>query len=225
MLLPGCGDIKLDTGSLGLGKDSNDLSNIGATPDPSWHNSYLDGPHGRYACSDCHVSVARTSGGKSPFREIAGDQICANCHMGDYNRTSLFNHGAYKIGTHCNSCHYSDNFRSHARVAHNKYHEKITYSCATCHPDKTPGNHLADGRTGSCELCHKYPNWAGAGFNHSGVSSGCASCHSRHYSGYACESCHTYGISWGYSHSRVRNDGCPACHGNDGHGGGGGGRD
>jgi hypothetical protein len=76
---------------------------------------------------------------------------------------------------------------------------------------------LSDGRTTSCEGCHKYPTWRAANFNHSGVTGGCASCHTKHYAGYACEACHTSGISWSYRHSRVRNDGCPACH--DGGGG------
>ncbi|MDH5508936.1 MAG: hypothetical protein OEZ32_01130 [Nitrospinota bacterium] len=220
-LFAGCGDITIDTGQLGLGDNSNDLSNIGLSPDPSWHNSYLVGAHGSFACGDCHASTARTGASSPLLREMSGDQICARCHMGDYNRTSLFNHGAYKIGTHCNSCHYSDNFKYHTRPSHNKYHEKISSSCVACHPGKTPGGHLADGRTGLCEMCHKYPNWQGTGFSHSGVTSGCSNCHSKHYSGFPCESCHTFGISWGFSHSRVRSDGCPACHGSDGHGGGG----
>lgn len=221
-LAAGCGDISVDTGQLGIGNNSNDLSNIGSTPDPSWHSSYLIGAHAGYACSDCHISVARTNGIKSPLREISGDQVCANCHMGDYNRTSLFNHSTYSIGTHCNSCHYSDSFKLHARPSHSSYHDKISSSCISCHPGKTPSSHTVDGRTGSCEICHEYPSWLGANFNHSGVSSGCANCHSRHYSGFACESCHTYGISWGYSHGNTRADGCPACHGSDGHGGAGG---
>ena len=220
-LVSGCGEIKVDTGSLGVGNNSNDLSGIGSTPDPSWHNSYLVGAHGGFVCTDCHVSTARTGAGSPYIREISGDQICARCHMGGYNRKNLFDHGAYKIGTHCNSCHYSDNFRYHTRPHHSAYHEKISSPCIACHPGKTPGSHRSDGRTASCEMCHKYPNWNATNFNHSGVSSGCANCHSRHYDGYPCEACHTYGISWGYSHSRVRSDGCPACHGADGHGGGG----
>ena len=241
-LFSGCGDT-------GLGGPGNDLSGIGAKTDPGWHTSYLVGAHGGYACGDCHVSAARTN-----FREISGDQICARCHMDAYNRTGLFNHASYKIGTHCNACHFSDSFTAHTRVSHGAYHGKIAANCLSCHPGKTPASHYSDGRTANCESCHKYPSWApsggahtytsgcarchsgkkpgshgaatyatcenchkypswkGATFTHSGISSGCASCHSRHYGGYACEACHTSGISWRYRHSQVRADGCIACH-------------
>ncbi|VAX20051.1 hypothetical protein MNBD_NITROSPINAE02-1394, partial [hydrothermal vent metagenome] len=66
----------------------------------------------------------------------------------------------------------------------------------------------------TCENCHQYPSWSGAGaeFNHSGVLSGCRSCHPGHFLGYDCEWCHTYGISWGYSHSRNKSQACGACH-------------
>jgi hypothetical protein len=213
-LTAGCGNISAK--QLGLSNKSSDLSGAGVTPHPSWHTSYLSGTHAGYVCSDCHVSVARVKAARSTFREISGDQICARCHTDAYNRTNFFNHPSLNAGTRCNTCHYSDSFTSHTRISHRAYHNSITGSCISCHTGKTPANHKKDGRTANCESCHKYPDWRNASFNHSGVSGGCASCHSGHKAGYACESCHTFGISWGYSHSRVRNDGCPVCHGSGG---------
>ncbi|MDH5508935.1 MAG: hypothetical protein OEZ32_01125 [Nitrospinota bacterium] len=270
-MFTGCGDVTINTDQFGLPVNNNstgDLGGKGQTPDPSWHNSYLDGRHSSFVCTDCHVSTARTDMGetdlaRSPFRETPKDQICSRCHMGDYNRTSLFNHTVANTGTYCNSCHYSDSFTAHTRISADTYHGLIGGSCSSCHSNRTPGNHRADGRASACERCHSYPSWSGASgahtatsncvschaartpgnhqrdgrtskcenchnypdwsnasFSHSGVSTGCASCHSRHYSGYACESCHTSGISWSYKHSRVRSDGCIACHDGDGHGDG-----
>ncbi|MDH5638695.1 MAG: hypothetical protein OEZ04_09405 [Nitrospinota bacterium] len=309
-----CGDVAINTDQLGMPNNntgSGDLSGKGQTPDPSWHTSYLAGAHGSFLCTDCHVSTARADMGqtdlaRSPFRETPRDQICSRCHMGDYNRTSLFNHTVAKTGTYCNSCHYSDSFTAHTRISADQYHGLIGGSCASCHAARTPANHRADGRATACEKCHQYPTWSGASgghtatsncvschaartpanhradgratacekchqyptwsgasgghtatsncvschssktpanhqrdgrtskcenchqypdwgnasFSHSGVSSGCANCHSKHYSGYACEACHTSGISWSYRHSRVRSDGCVACHDGDGHGDG-----
>ncbi|MDH4185074.1 MAG: hypothetical protein OEV92_12680, partial [Nitrospinota bacterium] len=134
-MVASCGDIKVDTSQLnpGASNTSSDLSGAGVTPNPTWHNSYFEGPHGGFLCTDCHVSVARTDGGKSPFREISGNQICANCHMDKYNRTTFFNHQVTKAGTHCNSCHYSDSFRSRTRISHTQYHQVIGGSCDACH--------------------------------------------------------------------------------------------
>ena len=297
-LAQGCGDVSVKTEQLNTAKNSPvDLSAQAPKIDTGWHTSYLEGAHSGFICTDCHVSVARTN-----FREISGDQICARCHMDAYNRAGLFNHAAFKADTHCNSCHFSDSFRSHSRLQHSAYHGSISGSCESCHTGKTPASHAngrtancaschmyptwsasgggahsytsgcvnchsaktpaqhkndgrtanceschkypawtsvsggggthshtsgcvnchsaktpskhkKDGRTANCELCHKYPSWKNASFNHSGVTSGCASCHTKHYSGYACEACHTAGISWRYKHSGVRNDGCTACHG------------
>ncbi len=293
-----------DTTSSG-GGGSSDLSKIGLTPDTSWHDSYLVGSHTRYSCDNCHTSTARTKGASAGNRELAANEICYTCHAGNYNSTSLPNHTTTGMDTYCNSCHYSDNFRSHLRVSHTEWHSAVSTSCATCHSGREPSSH-SDGRNSgcenchtyssgswglsggshtytsgcsschasskpanhygdTCESCHTYPSWSGAasghtytsgcsschsgskpanhygdtcenchtypswsaatGMDHTGISTGCSSCHSRHYSGYACEWCHTSGISWSYSHSRVNSSACNACHSGDGHGDEGGGDD
>ncbi|MBI5178234.1 MAG: hypothetical protein HZA04_03140, partial [Nitrospinae bacterium] len=53
---------------------------------------------------------------------------------------------------------------------------------------------------------------------HIAATTGCTSCHSKHYSGYNCEWCHTTAASggykkWSYSHDSVNNSACSACHG------------
>ncbi|MDH5756762.1 MAG: hypothetical protein OEZ55_08860 [Nitrospinota bacterium] len=211
---PGCnGDLFND---VIVSSDPNDLSGIGVTPDSSWHDHYLQGKHARFTCADCHISAARNNGGV-PLRELQNDMICYQCHSGEYGRTDLFNHARYKIGTYCNSCHFSNTFWHRARPAHEKFHHAIAEdsNCVACHDDKIPSQHRNGGLTSSCEMCHKYPSWAGATFDHSTVTSGCAACHSRHYDGSQCEWCHPFGVSWEFRHGVGDHRGCEICHRGD----------
>lgn len=260
-VISSCGDGSVDgasTSSSGGSSGANitDLSGISRTPDTSWHDSYITGAHASYQCGDCHTNTARMNA-----LATSNDQICYQCHVNDYNNTSLLNHSQYKIGTYCNSCHYSDSFTSHSRVSHSEYHGAITSSCESCHTNRYPSSHTGSRTSGcenchsysgggwavssssggshytsncsschlsrmpanhygtTCENCHSYPSWSGsAAFDHSSITSGCASCHSKHYAGYSCEWCHTFGQSWSFSHSRVNSQACSACHGSDGHG-------
>jgi len=305
VLLSGCGSSST-SGSGGSGQNgsggSKDLSSIAKKPDFSWHASYLTGKHASFGCGDtCHTPslTAKAAAGSAGY-QVTSDrkQICYQCHAANYNATSALNHSASNTGTYCNSCHYSDSFKTHNRLSHDQYHMNITSSCATCHAGRAPASHASSGRTSGCESCHSYkngawsltsgahnhtsgcsschsgkkpashanrpdtceschsypswagakmnhnglsdcsschagrapanhfgaacgnchsyPSWKGAKFNHSGVSGGCASCHTKHYSGYACEGCHTSGFNWGFSHNRVSSSNCSACHDNGG---------
>jgi len=210
MQLAGCGGLSVTNQK----SDPNDLSGIGVKPDSSWHQQYLAGRHARYACNECHVSVARTDGGKAPLREIDGKQICEKCHSADYWRKELFDHERYKTGKYCNSCHFSDTFRQIARVGHDKFHHAIggDTTCVSCHENKNTQVHKNQGIRGSCQKCHKYPTWKGATFNHAGITNGCAGCHQRHYDGSECEWCHTQPMSWSFRHGVGDVRGCDLCH-------------
>lgn len=249
---------------------SKDLSSIGKKPDFSWHDSYMTGKHASFGCGDtCHtLALTAKVGAYSAGYEVTSDrkQICYQCHAANYNATSYLKHSSYNIGTYCNSCHYSDSFKTHTRVNASEYHTNITTGCATCHSGRYPSSHAGSGRTSGCENCHSYkngswgitsgahsytsgcnschsskmpanhfgttcenchtyPSWKGAKFSHSGITSGCASCHTRHYAGFSCEGCHTQGISWNFSHSRVSPSNCSACHDGNGEDGDDGGDD
>lgn len=246
-------------GSSSTGGSGSDLSSIALKPDFSWHDSYLVGTHATFGCGDiCHTMALTARTGSSVSLAVTSDrkQICYQCHAPNYNATSLINHASYNIGTYCNSCHYSDSFKTHNRVGYDKYHQYITTSCETCHASRYPSSHSANGRTtgcagcheysagkwgfkagahihtsgcsachagkkpashskyatDSCEMCHSYPAWLPVSFSHSGISSGCSTCHSGHYSPYSCEGCHTRGISWAFSHNGVSSQNCGACH-------------
>ncbi len=260
----GGGNTAGDSGGNGQGSASTsngDMSSMGQTPDSSWHSSYLVGSHSTFVCSTCHTSPTRSASMKSVIKinskEVANSEICYICHASDYSN-SVFNHDSRNTGVYCNSCHFSDSFKSHNRINQTQWHNEITTSCLTCHGDKTPAMHQSDGRTSNCESCHsyssgwsgasgatsggahstancsnchlnkmpanhfgvtcenchQYPSWSAANteFTHSGVLSGCRSCHPGHFLGYDCEWCHTYGISWGYKHSRNKSQACSACH-------------
>ena len=209
MLVAGCGDSFLGNKT----GNSSDLSGIGLTPDASWHDQYLVGAHGRMICADCHVSTAAREQGPD-FREIDGKLICYQCHSNQYGITDLFDHIQFKTGTYCNSCHFSDTFWQIARPGHEKFHHAIAEdsNCVACHDNKIPGKHTDQGLRASCEACHRYPNWAGATFDHATVTSGCAGCHSRHYDGSQCEWCHPFGVSWEFRHGQGDRRGCDLCH-------------
>ncbi|MDH5510296.1 MAG: hypothetical protein OEZ32_08065 [Nitrospinota bacterium] len=200
----------------GANSDPNDLSGIGLKPDSSWHDHYLENKHARFVCADCHISTARNNVG-NPLRELPNELICYQCHSGQYASKHLFDHVKYKIGTYCNSCHFSNTFWQRARPGHDKFHHAIAEdsNCVLCHDDKIPAKHRNGGLTGSCEICHKYPSWGGATFDHSQVTSGCAACHSRHYDGSQCEWCHPFGVSWGFQHGVGDHRGCELCHRGD----------
>jgi predicted CXXCH cytochrome family protein len=230
------------------------------------------GTHATFPCgTTCHTPAFTAKAGQSAGYAVTSDrkQICYQCHAANYNATSFINHASYNMGTYCNSCHYSDSFKTHNRASHASYHKYITTACETCHATRYPSSHSNSRTSGcagcheysngswgfkagahiytsgcsgchagkkpsshskyntdSCEKCHSYPSWSGASFNHAGAS-GCATCHSGHYSPYSCEGCHTREKSWSFRHGSVSSENCSACHsgGSEGGGGHGGGDD
>lgn len=203
---------------------SKDLSSIAKKPDFSWHDSYLTGKHSSFGCGDtCHtLALTAKVAASSAGYQVTSDrkQICYQCHAANYSATSALNHSSYNIGTYCNSCHYSDSFKSHNRASADQYHTNITSNCSTCHSGRYPASHASSGRTSGCESCHSYKNGAwsltSGAHNH---TSGCSSCHaSKKPASHAnrpntCESCHTY-PNWNSAkmdHSGITS-GCASCH-------------
>lgn len=228
LLLAGCGSSVQNGSSSGSGQTgssgSANLSSIGKTPDFSWHDSYLTGKHSSFGCGDtCHTpSLTAKIATDSATYQVTSDrkQICYQCHATNYNATSSLNHSAYGIGTYCNSCHYSDSFKTHSRVSADQYHTNITANCASCHSGRYPSSHATSGRTSGCESCHSYKNgsWGLTSGAHSHTS-GCSSCHlSKKPASHAdrsntCETCHAY-PNWNsakMNHSGVTS-GCSSCH-------------
>ncbi len=152
-------------------------------------------------CDTCHqYSSGRwsLSGGGGAHTHATG---CANCHVG---KAPASHNDGRKVN--CENCHKYPKWSNISGGAHNH-----TTGCSNCHAATAPQKHFG----ATCENCHKYPKWSGVTFSHQGITSDCASCHSRHFAGYNCEWCHTFGISWRYSHSQVKSQACRACHGSD----------
>jgi hypothetical protein len=213
--------------SSGGGGTSNvtaDLSAIGITPDPSWHDSYLAGSHSDMSCTECHTSTARQAAtDRQTAREIPVNEICYQCHIEDYNNTTLLNHADTKTGAYCNSCHFADSFTAAVRVETSQYHSAITTSCESCHNSKTPTDHRADNRDSQCATCHQYPGWiAVTAEDHSTLTASCETCHSNktptnHLSDNRdvnCATCHKY-PDWStttFSGHDGITTGCSSCH-------------
>ena len=157
----------------------------------------------------CHYSdsfPSHTRIGADSYHSTIGNS-CESCHQG----REPSSHSSDGRTSNCASCHqYSNGTWSIAGAGAHTH----TSDCVNCHSAKAPANHYGT----TCENCHNYPSWSGATFIHTNIVSGCASCHSRHYAGYACQWCHTFGISWSYNHSRVTAEACSACHGSNGGG-------
>jgi len=112
-------------------------------------------------CSNCHSStVSFTAGLAKPSNHIPTTQPCTLCH------TNAGNYAVYTMS-----------------------HSGITNNCAQCHaagltfanitPKEPPSNHLPiAGR--ACENCHAatvFSSFVGTKMNHTGITTGCASCH------------------------------------------------
>lgn len=214
------------------------------------HDDYKAGDHATLTCNDCHAA-AKPDPVTGQAQYAAREAICVTCHaLSKYTATNV-NHTAKNTGTQCNKCHYSAKgattgiagWRSpvtttsaptkRTRVDHAKWHPDVKGTCLDCHNTAdiasfpTTTHTAAKGRTTACETCHFYKSgkWGGG---HSAVTSGCTSCHSKHYSGYQCEWCHT-GVaaggftSWALSfdkhtHRSWNSNSCAACHGAGGSG-------
>jgi hypothetical protein len=201
------------------------------------------------ACATCHETgkswfgvaiVTRPTPAQDPNHPASGD--CGGCHV-----TSSFNTGVGKPANHlptsqpCTLCHSNPNDYSVGTMNH----AGITSGCATCHaagssfanivPKAPPPTHVPTNKP--CETCHaaaNFTSFAGTAMNHSGITSGCATCHAvgksffgvtmktppaNHlpFGGAACEACHAptnYASFAGtpMNHNAVAGMKCVSCH-------------
>jgi hypothetical protein len=221
-----------ELGSIALTPDASwhDTYQVGSHKNFACDTCHVAGRANEEICAGCHINKFNATSNPSHAQYKIGTR-CNACHFSDsFTSHSRVSHSAFHmvIETNCESCHKGRQPGSHnsdgrtvncaschqynngawgvSGGAHNH-----TSGCVNCHSNKKPASHNGN-RDSSCESCHSYPTWSGASFSHSGVSSGCNQCHSRHYDGNDCSYCHTKGISWSWSHSRVSSSGCPICH-------------
>ena len=170
-------------------------------------------------CGGCHSSTTSFSAGitTKPTNHIPTTQPCATCHttQGNYS-VAVMNHTG--ITTGCATCHATG--KSFANVT----------------PVSPPATHIPSGAT-ACEACHlptKFDKFSGGTMNHTGITTGCATCHAAGKTFYGvtvvtlpstghipnpasldCSGCHTSTTSfktWTMNHTGITTN-CSACHG------------
>ncbi len=185
-------------------------------------------------CATCHTQGATTS----PYTGVVAQNsltthlpttaACDTCHTS--SNTSGFTNFLGASGSHTSNPKPS-----------------LGATCSGCHGGGTPGGIVASSGakaisvghipipTGDdCDACHTYTTFTGWTMSHTGITSGCASCHAASYAGVvvkptyhistslACEQCHSItstssggfaAPNWTMNHSANGNtSGCSTCH-------------
>ena len=164
------------------------------------------------SCDSCH------QGGLNKGTAPTG---CFQCHS---TRSAATMYGASHVRSaniECSNCHTVQSFLS----AHMNHSAVISINCSSCHgvsPDARgkPNDHIPT--TAECNTCHKTSTWD-AKMNHTGIVSGCASCHAKDKNNShipttaACETCHTSTMTFTgarFGHPLGDAENCESCHGN-----------
>ncbi len=193
-----------------------------ATPRPQNHIASSNN------CVACHDTNAFRPTVHFDHAEVLGS--CVNCHNGSIAQGEGPTHPA--TSRNCAACHGVVSWNPPATVDHSQIPLAVAGFCIICHNGvqaggKTP-NHIATSL--ECGDCHLTTTWAGATFDHAGITSGCYSCHNGvkavgKQGGHmpttnVCEACHTTGIgtrspSWapsGFDHTQMTVQTCQTCH-------------
>ncbi len=199
---------------------------------PASHNSP---PKGTLPCENCHKSTSAWLPAGMDHTGIATN--CASCHDGAQAMGKTSNH-IPTTTTPCETCHTSTVTPGGFATWRMNHTSVATTSCATCHTGTYPNgrgkplpSHATGSKaTGACSLCHKSTSaWLPAGMDHTGISTGCASCHdgvqatgktANHIptGTIACEICHTSTVvpggfaTWRMNHTSVAATSCATCH-------------
>ena len=215
-------------------------------------NPHPGGALGGQDCGACHGSVTSFIA-STTYTHVGATGICISCHATPGALLPGLNKPAGHLATsaQCDTCHTNGNFNpggfvmtvSHAALGSNAVFG--SHRCASsCHNDAAniatkgaplPGaSHIPTTINGpACDTCHtnqtSFTAWT---MNHTGITSGCATCHAASYSGVvikpgthisttaACETCHsatstgTGGFAapnWTMSHTGIMT-GCSNCH-------------
>jgi len=160
------------------------------------------------SCDTCHTSGYTTFAGAGFNHTGVVPGQCATCHtQGGSGMAKPTNHIPTTLS--CDACHNTSTFTT-STFTHSATQGVVAGQCSTCHNGSytawnalgKPAGHVAT--TASCDTCHTsgYTTFAGAGFNHTGVTPGtCATCHVQGGTGMAkpsnhipttlsCDACH-----------------------------------
>jgi hypothetical protein len=192
------------------------------------------------ACTTCHASGFGSGSGVMSHLGIVNN--CATCHNGQsFAGVTPVSKPANHLPTTatCETCHSASKFTSFSGTA--MIHTGILSGCATCHnsqsfagvtPVSKPTNHLPT--SAACESCHsanKFTSFSGTAMVHTGILSGCATCHNgQSFAGVTpvskptnhlptsatCETCHSASKFTSFSGTTMNHAGivnnCTLCH-------------
>jgi hypothetical protein len=207
-------------------------------------------------CSVCHLSTTVPGGFAivQAFTHPSPLAACATCHNGTNATGKATNH--LPTNATCDTCHLPSDSSFAGAGDLKMNHQGITTGCATCHngqsfvrvtPEAKGATHIPT--AGACELCHSVPaagrgaaaagdflNPAKRQMNHTGITSGCATCHAGNsFAGVTpkaksaahipttvavCETCHASTLTATGDFARGQMNhvgigaGCAACHDN-----------
>jgi hypothetical protein len=129
-------------------------------------------------CSSCHVAGNHMGAQAKTTKHITTVAQCDSCHQNTTWIPATFRHVGLPDGT-CQNCH-----NGTAATGKPSGHIATTDSCDTCHKTVDwkqlaaggmPANHLPT--TQPCSTCHKQASLVPGTMSHSGIISGCTSCH------------------------------------------------
>ena len=144
------------------------------------------------SCDTCHTSLTTFTGISTPNHSTfsppvtsAATCVAAGCHDGRTAMAKPANHFPITT-TQCGLCHrFPTTTPATFGPGTPMNHTGITTGCTTCHGAgqswaggvvTKPANHFPT--TSPCELCHKsFTTFSGTTMNHSGITTGCATCH------------------------------------------------
>ncbi len=179
-------------------------------------------------CEACHTPVS-WSRVKFDHTQAGDISVCVDCHDG--RRATGRSSAHFKTTNDCESCHTTVTWKPA------KFDHALTLdvtNCFSCHNGNRPPadgksqNHIKSSNV--CTDCHDPANfvtWAGAIFNHNGITGGCFDCHNNSIAQgksqnhlattNACESCHTSlaFVNWNttrFDHSQSTGATCLSCH-------------
>jgi hypothetical protein len=135
-----------------------------SNPDMTFATHFVDHTNLTSNCvqSGCHDGAELTYATTDPVHKLrTKGNDCELCHIGGGTWTeALFDHNNVTSDVRCDSCHDGNQATGTAdRLA------------------RTGQSHIPIGPNDDCRLCHNTEAFAGAKFNHDGISTGCIDCH------------------------------------------------
>ncbi len=173
----------------------------------------LTGAHTQTACVACHAT------------QYAGTPTgCFACHQTDYDQTTEPDHQLALFDQNCVTCHTTSSWQpssfDHAATGFALDGQHTTLLCSQCHSSGFAGtpagcyschqadfesvtdpNHVQQGFSQNCTVCHTTSGWTPSSFNHSNTTfpltgkhttASCTACHASGYAGTPtnCYACH-----------------------------------